>query len=142
VLAEGTGPSAVRAAIRNAQPSGPFEVAVFSPLLVLPDRAIAHQAMAPLVASWFAREDFHALRDAPFYDELVARYQRDGVAGIASMPAEWWHEFGAIGTMDDAQANIAALAEAGATRVALFPSPFVEHTTRDLETIATLKRNA
>jgi len=50
VLAEGTGPAAVRAALRQADPAGEFHVAVFARLCVAPQRATAYRAMAPFLA--------------------------------------------------------------------------------------------
>jgi 5,10-methylenetetrahydromethanopterin reductase len=173
VLAEGTGPHAVRAALaRVADPAsgvaastsqtarqaarsaagpaaGPalapqlapqFDVTVFSPLCITPDRRTAHRAMAPMIASWLDAGDNPALTDAPFHAELVERYRRDGVDGIVSMPTEWWTEFGAIGTMDDALSNVTALHAAGAQRVALFPSPDIDEARHDLGLAAELSR--
>lgn len=138
VLAEGTGPVALRAALADANASGPFAVTVFTPLCVLPERTDAYRIMAPVFASIIDAGDNPALAHAPFFAEMCARYRSDGINGLATMPAEWWRELGAIGTMDDAVARVHALSEAGASRIALFPAPVIEVARADIATIAEL----
>jgi 5,10-methylenetetrahydromethanopterin reductase len=72
----------------------------------------------------------------PFWDDLKQVHDRDGFGGLISMPQEWWAEFGAIGTLDDAVVHVAALAAAGADRVTMFPAPMVEIARPNLTTIA------
>jgi 5,10-methylenetetrahydromethanopterin reductase len=137
VLAEGTGPIALRAALARAAATGPFDAAVFAPLCVTADRAEAHRLMAPML-SHLLDQRVPALGDLPFHAELVARYAARGVEGLATMPSEWWAEIGPIGTLDDAIAHVAALSEAGATSVALFPAPEVEVARAQLDDVAAL----
>ncbi len=122
VLAEGTGPDALRAALARAAPTGPFDVTVFGALCVSPDRRYAYAAMSPFLGG-LLDDEVPALRDLPFYDDLLARYREQGVTGLMSMPAQWWQAIGPIGTLDDAIAHVAALGEAGARTVSLFPDP-------------------
>ena len=63
------------------------------------------------------------LRHLPFLEERTALVEARGAAGLLGAPDEWWIEFGAIGTPDDAVAHLEALANAGATRVAIFFPP-------------------
>ncbi len=138
VLAEGTGPVALRKALADANATGPFEVTVFTPLCVLPDRTDAYRIMAPVFASIIEAGDNPALRQAPFFADMQRRYRADGLKGLATMPALWWSELGAIGTMDDAIAHVHAMSDAGADRIALFPAPVVEVARMDVLTIAEL----
>lgn len=139
VLAEATGPTALRAALDQAGHPEPFEVTVFAALCVASDRTTAHASMAPFLAGLMADPN-PALRALPFFDEMSARFAADGAAGLAAMPHEWWAEIGPIGTLDDARAHIDALAAAGATSVALFPAPELDVARRQLDDIAALVR--
>lgn len=139
VLAEGTGPIALRAALARCAAPGPFHAVVFAPLCVTADRADAYRVMAPMLAH-LVDQAVPALAELPFHGELLARYATDGVDGLATMPAEWWAEIGPIGTLDDALAHVAALTEAGATSVALFPAPDVDVARAQLDDVAALVR--
>jgi 5,10-methylenetetrahydromethanopterin reductase len=122
VLAEPASPTYVRWALEQAGRPDPFHVAAFAPLCVADDRRRAHEAMAPWLAALLA--DPHAgVRALPFFDELDALHQRRGPEGLVTMPADWWVEIGAIGTLDDAAAHIDALRSAGVHSVGLFPAP-------------------
>jgi 5,10-methylenetetrahydromethanopterin reductase len=125
VLAELSGPTAVREALAAAAPTRPFQVAVYSPVHIDRDRRAARAAVAPLVCA-LVGDAPAGLRAAPFFDELVALVGRDGEAGVVGMPDDWWTELAAVGTPDDVAAHIAALAAAGATSIALFPPPNVD----------------
>jgi 2-methylisocitrate lyase-like PEP mutase family enzyme len=54
------------------------------------------------------------------------------------MPADWWIEFGAVGSLDDAVRHAEALADAGADDVAFFPGPSVELAREDLDHVVRL----
>jgi 5,10-methylenetetrahydromethanopterin reductase len=102
VLAGGTGPAAVKQAREQAGRSdSAFHVAVFAPLCVMPDRQDAYKVMAPLFGS-LIEQQIPALKAAPFFDEMAARFAANGTDGLTSMPPDWWMELGPIGTMDDA----------------------------------------
>jgi 5,10-methylenetetrahydromethanopterin reductase len=77
--------------------------------------------MTPFVAQLLASPTAN-VRAHPHVDDLLERWNRHGKDGIATMPAGWWREIGAIGTIDDAVAHVAALHEAGADDVVLFPA--------------------
>jgi alkanesulfonate monooxygenase SsuD/methylene tetrahydromethanopterin reductase-like flavin-dependent oxidoreductase (luciferase family) len=125
VLAEPASPSFVRYALDSAlagserQPAD-FHVAAFAALCVEDDRATAYQRMAPWLAG-LLDSPTPEVRGLPFFDELVVRHATQGVDGLATMPADWWTALGPIGTLDDAAAHIAALEEAGAGSIGLFP---------------------
>lgn len=123
VLAELSGPSAVRAAVATAAPTESFDVAVFSVMSIAGDRAEARRNVAPLVVDLVGAPP-PGLRAAPFFDELAALVARDGADGVVTAPDDWWVELGAIGTLDDAAAHIAAMDAAGVTSLSLFPAPF------------------
>ncbi len=122
VLAEPASPAYVRLAIEQAGRPDPFHVAVFSALCVERDRRDAHRAMAPWLEP-IVRERTVALQALPFASELAERYERAGLDGLATMPAEWWDEIGPIGTMDDAVEHLHRLVEAGVHSIGLFPAP-------------------
>ncbi len=137
VLAEGAGASYVRQAIEHAGSPDPFHVSVFTALCVTEERAEAHRIMAPFVAGLLSSPN-PAVDAHPHAAELRERFADRGVDGIADMPQEWWLSLGAIGTFDDAVTHIAALHDAGADDVSLFPGPTVDLTREDLETVRRL----
>jgi 5,10-methylenetetrahydromethanopterin reductase len=140
VLAEGTGPAAVKRAREQAgHTDSDFRVAVFAPLCVMRDRKDAYQTMAPLFGN-LIEQKVPALEAPPFYHEMAARYAAHGNGGLASMPSEWWSELGPIGTLDDAIAHVAALGTAGAQSVALFPAPIVDAARAQLADVAAIKQ--
>ncbi|HEU4948648.1 MAG TPA: LLM class flavin-dependent oxidoreductase [Kribbella sp.] len=126
VLAEPASPSYVRAAVDQAGAPDGFVVTAFSAFCVRSDRATAYEWCAPWLAG-LLDERIPALKPLPFYDDLVGRYERSGVAGLVSMPPEWWQEIGPIGTLDDAAAHLDALAAAGVHHIGLFPDPEPQH---------------
>jgi alkanesulfonate monooxygenase SsuD/methylene tetrahydromethanopterin reductase-like flavin-dependent oxidoreductase (luciferase family) len=131
VLAEGAGPAYVRESIGHARPAGPFRVSVFTALAVGDDAREMRRAMAPFVAGLLDGSN-PAPEAHPHIDEIRERHDARGVDGIADMPADWWTELGAIGTLDDAVRHAEALADAGAHDVAFFPGPTVELARDDL----------
>jgi 5,10-methylenetetrahydromethanopterin reductase len=140
VLAEGTGPAAVRQARKQAgRLDNEFHVAVFAPLCVMPNRTDAYQIMAPLFGDLIDRQ-IPALRASAFYPDMAARFAADGADGLASMSAECWMELGAIGTMDDAVAHVHAMAAAGTQSLALFPAPEIDVARKQLADVAAIKR--
>jgi 5,10-methylenetetrahydromethanopterin reductase len=126
VLAEPASPSYIRTAIEQAGSPENFEVAVFSALCVRPDRKTAYEWTAPWLAG-LIEEKNPALPPLPFYADLLKLHAEKGADGLVTMPQDWWQEIGAIGTLDDAAAHIAAVEAAGAQHIGLFPDPEVEH---------------
>ena len=53
---------------------------------------------------------------------------------------DYWHEIGAVGTMDDALAHVAALEAAGVGSVNVFPGPELETAREQLPLVAALAR--
>jgi 5,10-methylenetetrahydromethanopterin reductase len=138
VLADGVGPAYTRWAIECAAPHGMFRTAVFSTLCVTSERQEAQAEMAPLVAELIADPKQQGIRLHPHFDDLQDRFAEVGVQALATMPAEWWLEIGAIGTIDDARQHIEALHDAGADDVCLFPAPELEIARSQLENVASL----
>jgi 5,10-methylenetetrahydromethanopterin reductase len=133
ILAEGTGPSTVRRVLSEASSASPdFQCVVFTPMCVIPDRSIARRVMAPMVQGMVARGSYPLSQQA-FWADLQAACAA-GVDAMVSLPDEVWAELGAIGTMDDAIANVSALIDAGATHVTFFPGPQVDLVRNDLVT--------
>jgi 5,10-methylenetetrahydromethanopterin reductase len=122
VLAEFSGPAAVRTAAADAGSPPGFDVAVFTVTHVDRDRKAARQSIAPYLAAMVAAPP-PGLRQAPFFGQLDALVTRDGAAGVVGMPDDWWTELCAVGTPDDVAAHLDALAAAGVSHVGLFPSP-------------------
>jgi 5,10-methylenetetrahydromethanopterin reductase len=137
VMADGTGPLAVRAALAEAGAAGGFHVAKFARLCVASDRATSYRTMAPYLAG-LLDPPAAQLRLTPFYDDLVAWYAAHGMDGLATMPADWWSEIGPIGTLDDARAHLDALAAAGVSSIGLVPAPNVETARAQLGDVAAL----
>jgi len=133
VLAELTGPAAVRQAVAQADPAGPFDVAVYTSFAIDSDRVAARRGFAPFVVETIEHGGTVGLRATPFYDDLVALIERDGAEGLVGAPEEWWIELGAAGNPDDAAAHIEALAAAGATSVAFFPPPDVDEAREQID---------
>ena len=123
VLAEGTGPAAVRHALETAGRTGDpdFPVTVFTPLCLDEDATAARGEMAGFVRS-LVESDNPALESHPESDRIKAAVTR-GDDAVAKLPTDVWQELGAIGDLDDVIANIDALHAAGAHDVALFLAP-------------------
>jgi alkanesulfonate monooxygenase SsuD/methylene tetrahydromethanopterin reductase-like flavin-dependent oxidoreductase (luciferase family) len=126
VLAEPASPSYVRTAVEQAGSPEAFVVAVFSAFCVRADRKAAYEWTAPWLAGLIGEKN-PGLAALPFYDDLVKRYDEQGIPGLVSMPTDWWTELGPIGTLDDAAAHLDALNAAGVHHIGLFPDPEVEH---------------
>jgi 5,10-methylenetetrahydromethanopterin reductase len=126
ILTELTGPTIVRDSIATASPTGPFQTVVYTVVSIDDDRMAARRSIAPFIADNVAHGLNFGLNSAPFYDDLAALLDRDGVDGLAAGPDDWWIELGAIGTPDDAVAHVEALAAAGATTVSFFPPPVAD----------------
>jgi 5,10-methylenetetrahydromethanopterin reductase len=125
VLAEGTGPIALRSALAEAGCPPDFNVTVFGALSVMSSRNDARRVMTPMVAG-LIESKVPGLAALPFFDEMVQMVATDGPGGLMAMPNDWWHQIGPIGTLDDAIAHVVALGDAGARSVALFPAPILE----------------
>jgi 5,10-methylenetetrahydromethanopterin reductase len=126
VLAEPASPSYVRAAVEQAGSPDDFVVAVFSAFCVRADRKTAYEWSAPWLAGAIAEKN-PALPPLPFYDDLLKRFDEQGVPGLVTMPADWWTELAPVGTLDDAAAHLDALNAAGVHHIGLFPDPEVEY---------------
>jgi alkanesulfonate monooxygenase SsuD/methylene tetrahydromethanopterin reductase-like flavin-dependent oxidoreductase (luciferase family) len=137
VLAEPASPSAVRWALEAAgRPEG-FEVVAFTVLCIETERRDAYRHMA----SWLSRmldQAIPPLTHLPFQAELRAHYESKGVDGLPSIPQEWWAELGAIGTLDDAAAHVAALEAEGVGHIGLFPSADLDRMAGQLDQVVRL----
>ena len=135
VLAEGTGPTALRAALDDAGRRGDpdFGVVVFTPFRLAADAGAARRAMTPLVTGLLTGGGNAAVEQHPHVDEMRERLEGGGEAAIADMPGDWWRELCAVGDLDDVLAHVMALHDVGADTVALFPSNDVAQGRRDLE---------
>jgi len=129
VLAEGAGPTYVRAARAQAGNPAGFRTSVFSALCIEPERRTAYRWMAQVVAGWLGSSN-PPMAAHPHADEIHERVQAHGADGLLDMPREWWLELGAIGTFDDVVEHLELLADAGVHDVALFPAPEL-HTARE-----------
>lgn len=145
VLAEGAGPTYVRSSIelagravdRTAGSQDPWRVSVFTALAIGDDAREMYRVMAPFVAGLIGGHN-PAANTHPHIEEIRERHAAQGIDGIVSMPADWWLEFGAIGTFDDAGRHAEALADAGATDIAFFPGPTLELARDDLDHVIRL----
>jgi alkanesulfonate monooxygenase SsuD/methylene tetrahydromethanopterin reductase-like flavin-dependent oxidoreductase (luciferase family) len=137
ILVEGAGPTYVRWALDKAGRPDGFEVVTFTMLSIADDRRVAYRPVVEFVAELVAdrRPAFTVL---PFYDELAERVGTDGPDSLLEMPVDYWTEIGAIGTIDDALAHIAALEAAGVGSVNVFPGPELESAWAQLPHVAAL----
>lgn len=122
VVLDMAGPAYVRRAIKQADPPGPFRVVTVTAFVTADRRMDAYRSAAPWLAGQLESPSA-SIRAVPFFDELMAVFQRDGPDGLASIPADWWSELGAIGTLDDAMSHVEALEAAGVDDIAMFPAP-------------------
>lgn len=137
VLAEPATPSYVRESVEYAGSPEGFVVAVFTAFCVRDDRKAAYEWTAPWLAERIGH-DHPGLKALPFYADLKKLYGEAGVEGLVGMPVDWWTEIGAVGTLDDAAAHIAALEAAGVHHIGLFPDPEVEHGLPQLDHVLAL----
>ena len=140
ILVEGAGPTYVewaldRAGRRTEVETGGFRVVTFSMLSVAADRRDAYAPLAPFVAG-LVRERRRALTVLPFFDEMFDRVVDHGDDALLDMPADHWLEIGAIGTIDDALAHVAALEAAGVGSINVFPGPELEIAREQLPVVA------
>lgn len=137
ILVEGAGPAYVKWALDQAGRPGDFHVVTFTMLAVTDDPRDAYRIVAPFVAD-LVTERRPAFTVLPYFDELASRVERNGHDGLVSMPREWWRDIGAIGTIDDALAHIAALDDAGVDSINIFPGPTLDDAYGVLPHLATL----
>lgn len=139
ILVEGAGPTYVRWAREHAGDPEPFRLVTFTMCAVADDRREAYGWVSDFVAG-LIRERRPAFTVLPFFDEMLRRVEADGGAALVDMPADYWSEIGAIGTMDDALAHVAALEEAGVSSVNVFPGPELELAWEQMAVVAELAR--
>ena len=137
ILADCAGPTHTRDAIAQTglADDPTFRTCVFTALCLTENRAEAHRAMAPFVASQLAAP-WPGITDHPHIDEIRERHESGGVDAIVTMPDDWWCEIGAIGDLDDIVAHAHAMQAAGTTELAFFPGPTVADTRRALSDVA------
>lgn len=137
VLVEGAGPTYVNWALdRAGRPDG-FRVVTFTMMAVDDDRRTAYGFVAPLVAKFIAQR-LPAFRVLPFFDEVAQRVADGGHEVLLDMPADYWTEIGAVGTMDDALGHVAALEAAGVSSINVFPGDEIEIAMEQLPDVAAL----
>jgi len=137
ILVEGAGPTYVEWSLDMAGRPDDFEVVTFTMLSVAADRREAYRPLVDFVAELITdrRPAFTVL---PFYDELAERVASDGSEALVEMPADYWVEIGAIGTLDDAHAHLAALEAAGVRSINIFPGPELELAWEQMPQVAAL----
>jgi alkanesulfonate monooxygenase SsuD/methylene tetrahydromethanopterin reductase-like flavin-dependent oxidoreductase (luciferase family) len=137
ILVEGAGPTYVDWALDRAGRPSDFEVVTFTMLSVEDDRKQAYRSVAEFVAGLVSdrRPAFTVL---PFFDEMATRVAEGGHAALVEMPADYWREIGAIGTIDDALHHITALEQVGVGSINVFPGPELEAALQQLPEVAAL----
>jgi len=137
ILVEGAGPTYVDWALGRAGRPERFDVVTFTMLSVAADRREAYRSLADFVADLVTarRPAFTVL---PFFDEMARRVSDGGPAALVEMPADYWTEIGAIGTIDDALGHIAALEAVGVSSINVFPGPELEVAWEQLPQVAAL----
>ena len=137
ILVEGVGPTYVNWALDHAGRPDDFCVVTFTMMAIDDDRRTAYGFVAPFVAGLIA-ERRPAFTVLPFFDEVARRVAADGPVALLDMPADYWREIGAIGTMDDALAHVAGLEQAGVHSINVFPGDGLETALAQLDGVAAL----
>jgi len=137
ILVEGAGPTYVDWALEQAGRPAEFRVVTFTMLAVADDRREAYGYVADFVAG-LVHDRRPAFTVLPFFDDMYARVERGGAEALIDMPADHWREIGAIGTIDDALAHVAALDAAGVDSVNVFPGDDLETAWGQLENVSAL----
>lgn len=122
LLADAAGPGFIPLAREQAGHPEGFSMSVFAPLITAATRREAYRLAAPWLAGQLAAPTA-SLAGAPFYAELTALHEAGGTEALEEVPPQWWAELGAIGTLEDAAAHLAALEQAGVDRVVFVPAP-------------------
>lgn len=138
VLAEGSGPAAVRAAREQAGDPADWRISTFTSMCIMDDRQEAYSILAPVVADWLASASNPGVDAHPHGAEIRERWREGGVDAIASMPREWWLQLTGAGTFDDVVEHVHLLAEAGVHDVAMFPAPELDVAREQLEDVVRL----
>ncbi len=139
ILVEGAGPTYVSWALDHAGRPDDFRAVTFTMMSIDADRRQAYRPLVPLVAGLIA-ERRSAFTVLPFFDEMSARVAAGGSDALIEMPADWWSEIGAIGTMDDALGHIAALEAVGVGSINIFPGPELDIAWEQMPDVAELAR--
>ena len=137
ILVEGAGPTYVEWALDHAGRPAEFEVVTFTMMAVADDRREAYGFVSEFVAG-LVRDHRPAFTVLPFFDEILERVTEDGHTALLDMPADHWREIGAIGTMDDALAHVAALERAGVGSINVFPGDELASAWEQLPNVAAL----
>jgi alkanesulfonate monooxygenase SsuD/methylene tetrahydromethanopterin reductase-like flavin-dependent oxidoreductase (luciferase family) len=137
ILVEGAGPTYVGWALDHAGRPDGFEVVTFTMLAVDDDRRRAYGWVSEFVAD-LIRDRRPAFTVLPFFDEMARRVEQGGHEALIEMPADYWAEIGAIGTIDDAFAHVAALEQAGVGSINIFPGPELEPAWEQIAGVAAL----
>jgi 5,10-methylenetetrahydromethanopterin reductase len=137
ILVEGAGPTYVSWALDHAGRPDPFHVVTFTMLSVDRDRRSAYRPLTEFVGGLIG-ERRPAFTVLPFFDEIARRVADDGHASLVEMPADYWREIGAIGTLDDALAHVESLERAGVASIAVFPGPDLDDARAVLPQVAAL----
>ena len=137
VLAEMSGPAAVREAIAAAAPPGRFDVVTYSAMSIGDDRQAARRAVAGWFVELVAQGAPPGMRSNPFHEEMAQLIEDRGEDAVDAFPDDWWVHLGAIGTPDDVTAHLDALGAAGATTVACFLPPDPDAAMEQLDRLVT-----
>ena len=138
ILVEGAGPTYVDWALGHAERTADdFHVATFTMMAVADERRTAYGYVADFVAGLIT-ERLPAFTVLPFFDEVERRVADDGADALLDMPADYWREIGAVGTMDDALEHVAALETAGVRSINIFPGEQLDDAWARMDGVAAL----
>lgn len=122
----------------TGRPDG-FHVASDTIMSIAADRRDAYRPLCEMVASLVGQK-WPSLTVLPFFDEMSARVAEDGPDALVDMPVEYWREIGAIGTIDDAHAHVAALEARGVGSINVFAGEPPDDPWRLVPVVAELAR--
>jgi 5,10-methylenetetrahydromethanopterin reductase len=138
VLSDG-GPRYVRWALERAGRPDDFRVVTLTVASVAADRRDAYRMACDHVAELVGAR-WPSYTVLPFFDELVHRIDGDGPTALLGMPADYWIELGAFGTLDDAHQHVDALGRAGADVAVVYPSVALDDPRRQVALAADIAR--
>jgi alkanesulfonate monooxygenase SsuD/methylene tetrahydromethanopterin reductase-like flavin-dependent oxidoreductase (luciferase family) len=112
-------PTYVDWALEHTGSSAGFHVAADTIMSVAPNRRDAYRPLCGTIAG-LIEQKWPSLTVLPFFDEMASRVADRGPGGLVDMPAEFWMEVGAIGTIEDAYTHVADLEARGVHSISVF----------------------
>jgi alkanesulfonate monooxygenase SsuD/methylene tetrahydromethanopterin reductase-like flavin-dependent oxidoreductase (luciferase family) len=114
-----SGPTYVASSLEHTGRPDGFRVSTDTVMSVAAERREAYLPLCDFLAD-LTLARWPSLTVLPFFDEMLSKVADGGADALMAMPAEYWREIGAIGTIDDALDHVAALDAVGVECVNVF----------------------